>query len=172
MPFKGVGRNLAYRKDTFFTNNGFISHYSMPYGDDDLFVNQVANKKNTKIEIATDSYTISQPRVKYNNWFKQKRTAKRTFKHYKFKHRFALNLFSASLLLMYALLICLLVLKMEILLVLSVLGLKLISQLIINKLLINKFKESNYFLLSPLIEIVLLLINMTLVITSPLFKKS
>src|ERR1043166_9402215 len=44
--FMGVGRNLAYTKDLFFRNKGFASHQHILSGDDDLFVNENANKNN------------------------------------------------------------------------------------------------------------------------------
>ncbi|MGB1309485.1 MAG: glycosyltransferase, partial [Oceanihabitans sp.] len=47
IPFMGVGRNLAYTKDTFFNANGFQNHLHIQSGDDDLFINQVATKHNT-----------------------------------------------------------------------------------------------------------------------------
>ena len=49
MPYMGVGRNLSYRKSTFFKNKGFTSHYNIPSGDDDIFISQVANKRNTHL---------------------------------------------------------------------------------------------------------------------------
>ena len=58
-PYMGVGRNLAYKKSVFFKNKGFASHNHVASGDDDLFINQVANKKNTKIEISKESITRS-----------------------------------------------------------------------------------------------------------------
>ena len=45
IPYMGVGRNLSYKKDVFIRNKGFSSINMIPSGDDDLFINQVANKK-------------------------------------------------------------------------------------------------------------------------------
>ena len=39
IPYMGVGRNLSYLKQVFYKNNGFISHYRIRSGDDDLFIN-------------------------------------------------------------------------------------------------------------------------------------
>ena len=47
MAYMGVGRNLAYQKDLFYAFKGFQDHYKVISGDDDLFVNQAANKNNT-----------------------------------------------------------------------------------------------------------------------------
>ena len=45
-PYMGVGRNLAYKKSIFFNNKGFASHIFLPSGDDDLFIQDAAKKKN------------------------------------------------------------------------------------------------------------------------------
>ena len=73
IPYMGVGRNLAYHKDLFFDNRGFASHQFMPSGDDDLFINEVANSKNTVSSFSEDSYTISVPEKTFANWMEQKR---------------------------------------------------------------------------------------------------
>ena len=57
-PYMGVGRNLAYNKSLFFNNKGFASHYHIQTGDDDLFINEVANNKNTAIEFRKESHTV------------------------------------------------------------------------------------------------------------------
>jgi len=49
LPYMGVGRNLAYRRSVFFENKGFGSHNHIVSGDDDLFVNSIANGKNTSV---------------------------------------------------------------------------------------------------------------------------
>ena len=50
-PYMGVGRNLSYRQRLFFENKGFTSHYTMAAGDDDVFVDQVATKRNARAHI-------------------------------------------------------------------------------------------------------------------------
>ncbi len=56
----GVGRNMAYTQDTFFTNNGFKSHYSIASGDDDLFIQEATrNKKNCTIQIERILYVFT-----------------------------------------------------------------------------------------------------------------
>jgi len=53
--YMGIGKNLSYRKELFYRNQGFISHYKTSVGDDDLFVNQVATKKNTEVLIDAEN---------------------------------------------------------------------------------------------------------------------
>ncbi len=72
-PYMGVGRNLAYAKELFFNNKGFASHYHLSSGDDDLFVNEIAEKENTAIEISKESHTLSIPKTTFRIWVKQKK---------------------------------------------------------------------------------------------------
>ena len=57
LPYMGVGRNLSYKKDIFLRNKGFSSINHIPSGDDDLFINKVATKKNTAIVIDPEAIT-------------------------------------------------------------------------------------------------------------------
>ncbi len=95
-PYMGVGRNLAYTKSEFFKTNGFIKHIKLRSGDDDLFIQQAANKKNTCISTHPDSFTISIPPKTLYEWFRQKRRHISTASHYKVKHQFLLGLFFIS----------------------------------------------------------------------------
>ena len=55
-PYMGVGRNLAYTKNDFFKIGGFKKHYNLKSGDDDLFVNEIANNRNTAVVLNEDSH--------------------------------------------------------------------------------------------------------------------
>ncbi len=87
MPYMGVGRNLAYKKELFFNNSGFNNHMKLKSGDDDLFINEVANHGNTSICFSTDSFTISEPKTSYKAWILQKRRHISTANFYKLKHK-------------------------------------------------------------------------------------
>lgn len=71
-PYMGVGRNLAYRKDLFFRNKGFAGMLGQKAGDDDLFVNRMANKQNTAVAVSKDSVTWSVPKHTFKEWMVQK----------------------------------------------------------------------------------------------------
>jgi poly-beta-1,6-N-acetyl-D-glucosamine synthase len=92
IPYMGVGRNLAYRRSLFFNNKGFANQLHLQSGDDDLFVNQTANKTNTAVEIDPDSITISEPMLTMNTWLRQKRRHLTTGFHYHPLHRFLIGL--------------------------------------------------------------------------------
>ncbi len=51
--FRGEGHNLAFRKKIFFDHKGYSRTLNLHYGDDDLFVNEIADKENTAVNIST-----------------------------------------------------------------------------------------------------------------------
>lgn len=105
MPYMGVGRNLSYKKSVFFRHKGFSAHNKIPSGDDDLFVNMAATKQNTSIQIAKDSFTLSEPAKSWKQWKKQKMRHFSTGRFYKPKHKFLLGLYALSHFLFFPLLI-------------------------------------------------------------------
>ncbi len=109
-PYMGVGRNLSYKKELFFRNKGFSAINHVPGGDDDLFINMVANKKNTNIVIDPDAFTLSEPKKTFGEWVKQKERHYTTSKYYRPKHKFLLGLYSVSHFLFYPLFIASLIL--------------------------------------------------------------
>jgi len=89
--YMGVGRNLAYKKLLFYKNRGFNSHKDILSGDDDLFVNEVANKKNVAIVTSFDSITKSIPKKTWKELLHQKRRHLSTGVKYKFSHKILLS---------------------------------------------------------------------------------
>lgn len=91
IPYMGVGRNLAYRKSVFFKNKGFTAHLKLKSGDDDLFINKIARKDNTGLELSTESFTRSVPESKFSLWYYQKKRHLSTGRYYRFKHKFIMG---------------------------------------------------------------------------------
>ncbi len=54
-PYRGDGDNLSYRRSLFFDNKGFSGSLQLAYGDDDVFISDVATADNTRVEISTES---------------------------------------------------------------------------------------------------------------------
>lgn len=102
-PYMGVGRNLSYKRSVFFRLKGFSSHHHVQSGDDDLFINMAATKKNTRICIDKDSFTLSQPAKNWREWVRQKHRHYSTGKYYKPVHKFLLGLYAFSHFLFYPL---------------------------------------------------------------------
>ncbi len=55
-PFMAKGSNLAYRKSLFFAHKGYAKYLNLEFGEDDLFINDVTTKSNTRVELHPDSY--------------------------------------------------------------------------------------------------------------------
>lgn len=99
MPYMGIGRNLAYKKELFDSVGGFKSHYGLASGDDDLFVQEAVGKKNYKVNLDPDSFCVSEPPKSYERWFAQKSRHYTTAPHYKVFKKMMLGIYPLSLLL-------------------------------------------------------------------------
>jgi len=170
MPYMGVGRNMAYRKSLFYRQNGFISHYRIQSGDDDLFINKAATAGNTRIEIQAEAHTISKPKASFDQWLRQKRRHLMTGSFYKPSHKFALGLFAFSQILFWVSAISLLVLWYQPYVVLGVVVLRLFSQLLVTGKTMIKLSEKGFLLLVPLFELFLMVISPVLAFANMLSK--
>lgn len=159
LPYMGVGRNLAYRKSLFYKHNGFISHYHIASGDDDLFVNKAATSRNTRIEITPGSHTLSQAKTTLSAWMRQKRRHFSSSHYYKAGHKFVLSLYLGSQFLFLASFVYLISQGWMYQIVLGIFGLRLISQFIIFKKCMIQLEERNLLLLLPLYEVFFVLFN-------------
>ena len=68
-PYRGTTDNLAYRKHLFFDVNGFARTMNLTWGEDDVFLCQIARGDNTRVELAAES----QLSVYYENIFRAHR---------------------------------------------------------------------------------------------------
>lgn len=152
MPYMGVGRNLSYKRDVFIRNKGFSSINQIPSGDDDLFINQVATKKNTAIVIEPEAHTLSEPKHTWHEWMKQKYRHYSTSKYYQPKHKFWLGLYSFSSFLVYPFLAaCIIFFNWWV--TLGVFGLRLLLQAIIYYKAMKKLNEKDLWPLFLLFDI-------------------
>ena len=58
-PYRGTSDNLAYRKELFYKNKGFSNSLDIKWGDDDVFVSEIANSRNTRLEILPATFATS-----------------------------------------------------------------------------------------------------------------
>ncbi len=142
LPYMGVGRNLSYKRDVFLRNKGFSAINMIPSGDDDLFINKVANKHNTAIVIDNEAHTLSEPKNSWGEWMNQKYRHYTTAKFYKPFHKFLLGLYSFSLFLVYPLLI-INIICFNWWIALSVFGVRLIVQAIVYFKTMKKLNEAD-----------------------------
>jgi glycosyltransferase involved in cell wall biosynthesis len=96
IPYMGVGRNLAYRKELFESKEGFDTHLKVLGGDDDLFVGEHANRTNTVVVLNKKSQTQSQAENTWLDWIAQKKRHLSVGVHYQVKHKISLAFLQGS----------------------------------------------------------------------------
>jgi hypothetical protein len=101
LPYMGVGRNLGYTKSVFNSVSGFKSHYAIPSGDDDLFIQEAAQKSNYTINIDPDTFCYSPAVPSWNRWVRQKSRHYSTSNKYKVIKKLLLGIYPMSLLLLW-----------------------------------------------------------------------
>lgn len=170
MPYMGVGRNLAYRKTLFFRNKGFAAHQHLPYGDDDLFVNQTASKSNTKIIACADASTISVPEKNFYDWVKQKKRHFRTSPFYKFHHQILLMLQPASHMIFVGSLLALLLLNYNIGLIAGIFFARMLLQILIFHNAMKKTGDKDLLFLSPVLDLILLFLSPAILFSGLMMK--
>ncbi|MDO5571322.1 MAG: glycosyltransferase [Bacteroidales bacterium] len=121
-PFEGEGSNMAYRKKIFFDNKGFSKYMQLHIGEDDLFVNSLANKKNTKIELSDDSFVTSYFDSTKSGWLQTKRNRAFTEKFYKNMFSYIMGFESLTRYLFLAMFVLLIVVSYSDLILMSVIG--------------------------------------------------
>ena len=171
-PFTGNGRNLSYRRSLFMKHDGFIYHYHIPDGADDMFVNQNCRRRNTAVVLSRDAFTVVQPQPSLRQWhlFRKHRVATHTF--YSFGLKLARLVRPLSVLFFYlagALLLALGTFPWQILA--AVLAVKLAWQIIATSVAARSLAVKPIVaILSPLFEIYFLIANTFLSII-PLSKQ-
>ncbi len=169
-PYMGVGRNLAYTKSEFFKVNGFIKHIKTKSGDDDLFINEVANKTNTSTVLSKDGFTISEPKTTFKDWFSQKRRHISTANHYKKIDAFLLAIYYFSQLSFWLLSPLLLTFQFNIEITEALIGFRFLINYLAIGLYAKKLDEKDLIILAPIIEITLIFIQLFLFIRNKISK--
>ncbi len=167
--YMGVGRNLTYTSDLFYKNRGFMSHMNIRSGDDDLFVNEAATKKNVALCHHPDGFTYSAPKKTWSEWWHQKKRHITTAKYYKVKHKTLLALYYLSTLLFWILaILCFVFIDWKIPLALV------IFKFFLHYLFVGKgakhFKEPDLKPWLPFLELLLVLAQLTIFISNSVAK--
>lgn len=159
-PYTATGRNLSYRRDFFFKQGGFISHYSIPDGADDLFVNQNANARNTALVLDSEASVISEPRNTFGLWHQDRAHRLYTRRNYAWNDRLMLSIYPVSQVVFLASLVMLFVggiFPWQILV--GVLALKIIWQIVSSLPLAKRFEIKKIYFFSPFFEFYFLIAN-------------
>jgi glycosyltransferase involved in cell wall biosynthesis len=161
-PYMGVGRNMAYLKETFVRMKGFSKSLAIQSGDDDLFVNDGANEYNTRVEISADSVTWSVPKSTFRSWFRQKERHLSTSAFYKVDGLFRIGVEVVSRGLFYVLVCAIAVFSPWIFGAIA--GVLLLVRYVVQMMVVNKIakqlNERRFYLSLLLFDIVLPLISL------------
>lgn len=57
-PRRGTGFNLAYSRELFFANKGFSNTLNLNFGDDDIFVSEIADRRNSTVELSEQARVV------------------------------------------------------------------------------------------------------------------
>jgi len=159
IPYMGVGRNMSYTKFTFFEVGGFRKHYSIASGDDDLFVNEVATKENTKVCLDRDAMVESVPETQWTPFWRQKRRHLYTGRRYKHIHKFLLVLQPVSYLMFIITCILLLVFNTWMYIVIFALSLRVLLQIIIFRQSSRWLGQADLLVFMPILELIVVIIS-------------
>lgn len=96
IPYMGVGRNLGYTRKLFLASDQFASHTHIASGDDDLFVNQVAQKKNTAVVLRSETFVYSASKDTWTGYYNQKKRHLSTGTRYRPLHQLLLGSIALS----------------------------------------------------------------------------
>jgi len=108
-PYTGSGHNLSYKRDFFFSRGGFISHYSIPEGADDLFVNQNATRSNVAVVTRREAAVLVDPRPTFGLWHLERLHRYSSRRHYGWADKMMLLFYPVAQVLFLVALILLLV---------------------------------------------------------------
>ncbi|WP_299099229.1 glycosyltransferase [uncultured Winogradskyella sp.] len=170
LPYMGVGRNMAYRKELFFNNRGFNNHINIKSGDDDLFINEVATSSNTALCFSKESFTVSEAKPSFKTWITQKRRHISTARLYKVKHQFLLGVFYISQLMFWLLGITLLLTAFPWQWTASLIGLRFIIQWLCIGFTAKKLEETDLIFLAPILEVFLITSQLSIFIANKISK--
>jgi cellulose synthase/poly-beta-1,6-N-acetylglucosamine synthase-like glycosyltransferase len=165
-PYMGTGRNLAYRRSLFFENKGFATHYELASGDDDLFINEVARKDNTAIEIRPESFTWSDAEKTWKNWYYQKKRHLTTGPRYRFVSKLVVGLELMSRMLFYPAFIVLVASQALTVYVLGFFIFRMLLTGVIIKLGMGRLHEKYLLLPSPLLDFALPWVHLFMVFSN------
>ena len=170
IPYMGVGRNMAYKRELFYSVGGFRSHYALQSGDDDLFVNEAAQKNFTHVIFEPDSQMISYPKRTFKDWWRQKSRHFTTSDRYKFIHKFLLALYPVSGLIFYLTFVVLLFAEQYRLTVLILLIVKVLIQLLVLIKPIRLLGGKDLVYLTPFLELFLIVLHPIILLRNYLIK--
>ena len=171
-PFTGNGRNLSYLRSFFLKSHGFIYHYNVADGSDDMFVYNNRKRHNTSVVLNDGSFTMVDPQPNVRLWHNYRKHRIVTHKYYSLMTKLYRLLRPVAVVLFYLLGVLLLLRgTMPWIVLAAALLVKLAWQIICVSQSTKRLGiRPVVYWLSPLLEIYFIIANTFLTIT-PLSKK-
>lgn len=70
--YMGVGRNILYPRSLFLEANPYQGHESIPFGDDDLWVQRASGLTTVNVSFEKSGHVYSEPPTSWSQWIRQK----------------------------------------------------------------------------------------------------
>lgn len=99
VPYMAVGRNLGVKKS--YLSEAYFKEIKSLSGDDDILINQYANKQNSKICIDDNAQVVSTPKKTWKSFIHQKLRHNGAAKYYSIKSKLALGIYYSTYILFY-----------------------------------------------------------------------
>ncbi len=174
-PYMGVGRNMAYRKSTFFRLKGFAGFLHIPSGDDDLLINAFGKKYNTRVEPSLEAETLSLPKTTFKDWYYQKLRHLSTVDVYKSGSKMWIGLEPLSRGLFYLTMLLLITLGYNNPIILTIAIASFLSRLLIQLTIINLtanvYNDKKFGLSIIIFDIILPLITLYILTIGKIFRR-
>lgn len=150
--YMGVGRNLAYRKSLFLQSQSLEKYANIRSGDDDLLVNEMAEKAAVNICIQAKAHTISTPKTTWKSYMVQKRRHLQSGTKYKQADRMRLAALGGSTLLFWGCFLLLCIKASFIMIIFPIFAVKLMLQYFTFGRIVHKLQEHDLLIWAPLLE--------------------
>lgn len=169
-PYMGVKSNLAYTAALFYEQKGFVAHMKVPEGDDRLFVNAAATRKNTISHFNPESFTIAQAPSSFKQWWSHKQDHLGMLRYYKFPEKLFLGLFHSSQVLFFILAVAMVATTFCLSWVLAVIGLRYLIAWLVIGFGASRLQEKDLIYIFPFYEIALIIVQICIFISNLISK--
>lgn len=102
-PYMATGRNMAYRRELFFRQKGFSAYLNLRRGEDDLFINGVMTRQNTRVETDEKAAMLIDPPADRYSWLEERIARISTARRLRGSHRYVWGFETATRYLFYLL---------------------------------------------------------------------
>lgn len=168
--YMGVGRNLGYRKSLFLQSQSPEKYANIRSGDDDLLVNEMAEKATVNICTQVEAHTISTPKTSWGSYWVQKRRHLQAGTKYKQADRMRLAALGGSTFIFWSCFLLLCAKASFIMIIFPIFAVKLMLQYFTFGRIMQKLQEGNLLIWAPLLEFLYIIWMMVVGVSTWIWK--